>query len=439
MRARHRGVTLIEMVVAITVVAIAATTILGALGAAASRSADAMMQQQAIAVAGSYLDEIMQRWVVDPNGSPPNTGRASWDLVDEYNGLVDVGAHDQFGNPIAALSAYTVSVVDLPVERAHRRAGGGHPPHRHHGELRAERQRDRVRLPHELLICALSPRSPAASRSSSSSSRSRSGSIVVAFMALFIVMPMNAYSTQTQQAALVDAADSALRFMARDLRSALPNSVRVTSSGTVTALELLATADGARYQDGGPLSNPALVLDFTAADGAFATTVPFTQLTLPWSFEQLLPVDLQCRRAGRQRLPDGQCHHPGRNHHHHRGGCDRQPESGHVEPGLPIRLRLARQARVLGERSRLVSVRYGGCDTDPLLRLHDCQRAARQRRGVERGRRDGSAGRRQCGELSIHLDRGHRGAQRARHADLEISQNGQSVQLLNEVQVVNAP
>jgi len=109
------------------------------------------------------------------------------------------------------------------------------------------------------------------------------GSVVVAFMAMFIVMPMNAYTTQTQQAALVDAADSALRFMARDLRSALPNSVRVSTGGTVTALELLATADGARYQDGGPLSNPALVLDFTTADGAFATTVPFTQLTLPWS------------------------------------------------------------------------------------------------------------------------------------------------------------
>jgi MSHA pilin protein MshD len=114
MRAPHRGVTLIEMVVAITVVAIAATTILGVLGTAASRSADAMMQQQAIAVAGSYLDEIMQRWVVDPNGSPPNTGRGSWDLVDEYNGLVDVGAHDQFGNPIPALSSYTVSVATAP-------------------------------------------------------------------------------------------------------------------------------------------------------------------------------------------------------------------------------------------------------------------------------------------------------------------------------------
>jgi MSHA pilin protein MshD len=111
MHRRHRGVTLIELIVAITIVAVAATTILGAIAAIASRSADAMMQQQAIAIAQAYLDEILQRWVVDPNGTPPNTGRGSWDLVDEYNGLVDVGAHDQFGNPIAALAAYTVSVA----------------------------------------------------------------------------------------------------------------------------------------------------------------------------------------------------------------------------------------------------------------------------------------------------------------------------------------
>ena len=111
MRSRHRGVTLVELVVAITIVAIAVTTILGAFAAVATRSADAMMQQQAIAIGESYLSEILQRWVVDPNGTPPNTGRASWDLVDEYNGLVDVGAHDQFGNPIASLSSYTVSVT----------------------------------------------------------------------------------------------------------------------------------------------------------------------------------------------------------------------------------------------------------------------------------------------------------------------------------------
>ena len=107
---RPRGFTLIELIVAITIVSIAATTILGTIAVIASRSADAMLQQQAGAIAQAYLDEILQRWVVDPNGTPPNTGRGSWDLVDQYNGLVDVGAKDQFGNALSGLSAYTVSV-----------------------------------------------------------------------------------------------------------------------------------------------------------------------------------------------------------------------------------------------------------------------------------------------------------------------------------------
>jgi MSHA pilin protein MshD len=105
-----RGYTLIELIVAVTIVAIAATTILGVMGAVGSRSADAMLQQQAIAIAQAYLDEIEQRWVVDPNGTPPNTGRGSWDLVDQYNNLNDAGAHDQFGNAIPGLGAYTVTV-----------------------------------------------------------------------------------------------------------------------------------------------------------------------------------------------------------------------------------------------------------------------------------------------------------------------------------------
>ena len=109
------------------------------------------------------------------------------------------------------------------------------------------------------------------------------GSIVAGFMSMFITLPMNAYSAQTRRATLVDAADGALRFMSRDISAAVPNSVRTGSSGAVTALELLASVDGARYRDSGPLANPALELDFTAADTAFSTTVPFTQLSLPWS------------------------------------------------------------------------------------------------------------------------------------------------------------
>jgi MSHA biogenesis protein MshO len=107
--------------------------------------------------------------------------------------------------------------------------------------------------------------------------------IVVSFMSILIVTPIDAFTAQKQRAQLGDAADSALRLMARDLRSALPNSVRATVSGTVHAIELLATVDGARYQDNGPLTNSALWLNFAATDTGFSTTVPFSQITLPYS------------------------------------------------------------------------------------------------------------------------------------------------------------
>ncbi len=110
-RQRQQGVTLIELVIAITVVAIGVTSILGALAASSSHSADAMVQQQAVSVAQAYLDEILQRWVVDPAGTPAVGGRANWNTVDAYNGLADIGARDQFGNAIAALSTYNVAVT----------------------------------------------------------------------------------------------------------------------------------------------------------------------------------------------------------------------------------------------------------------------------------------------------------------------------------------
>ncbi len=107
--------------------------------------------------------------------------------------------------------------------------------------------------------------------------------IVVTFMANFIVVPINAYNGETQRAQLADAADSSLRLVARDLRAGLPNSVRIPTSGSAVALEMLATLDGARYLDSGSASNAAQWLDFTSADTAFSTTVPFSETNLPYN------------------------------------------------------------------------------------------------------------------------------------------------------------
>jgi MSHA pilin protein MshD len=107
---RQRGVTLIELVVAIVIVSIASIAILAAMSWTMQRGAEAMVRQQAVAVAEAYLEEIVLQPVAAPGGAAP-TSRASFNDEDEYNGLSDVGAHDQYGNAIANLTGYNVSVA----------------------------------------------------------------------------------------------------------------------------------------------------------------------------------------------------------------------------------------------------------------------------------------------------------------------------------------
>ena len=111
---RERGVTLIELVVSIVIIATAASAVLGVLSSSVSRSADAMVLSQAVSVAEAYLEEIMLKPFVDPDGTDGEVNRADFDDADDYDGLVDTGARDQFDAAIAALAQYTVSVTVVP-------------------------------------------------------------------------------------------------------------------------------------------------------------------------------------------------------------------------------------------------------------------------------------------------------------------------------------
>ena len=106
--------------------------------------------------------------------------------------------------------------------------------------------------------------------------------VVVAFASMFITSPVRGFVDQTRRLRLVDAADSALQRVSRDVRRALPNSVRTRSSGGIVALELLSSVDGARYRDQPP-GGAVQVLDFAAADDAFNAIGPFTQIAKPFS------------------------------------------------------------------------------------------------------------------------------------------------------------
>jgi MSHA pilin protein MshD len=106
--ARCRGVTLVELIVTIVVIAVAVSGVLALVTGTAARSAENMQQVQAVAIAESYLNEILQK----PFGIDcgPCT-RTQMDEVGDYNGLVDVGAHDATGSPVTNLAGYTVRVT----------------------------------------------------------------------------------------------------------------------------------------------------------------------------------------------------------------------------------------------------------------------------------------------------------------------------------------
>jgi len=90
---RNAGFTLIEVIVAMVIIAMAATTIVGLLSAVATRSAETMQQAQANNIADAYLREFLRRPFADLSGAN------------------DAGARDQFGNPLAGLGGHQVVVT----------------------------------------------------------------------------------------------------------------------------------------------------------------------------------------------------------------------------------------------------------------------------------------------------------------------------------------
>ena len=103
---RHSGFTLLEIIVTLVVVSIAATALISVFSSTVRTSADPMIQQQAVSIAEAYMEEILLKdFAVGPGASRP-----VFDDVRDYNGLLDVGARDQNNNLIAGLGDYTIAV-----------------------------------------------------------------------------------------------------------------------------------------------------------------------------------------------------------------------------------------------------------------------------------------------------------------------------------------
>lgn len=87
--------------------------------------------------------------------------------------------------------------------------------------------------------------------------------IIAAIVAVFIRAPVEGYVDAVRRAELTDQADVALRRFSRDLRLALPNSLRVTTIGGIAYIEFIMTASGGRYRDPTDGSTAGNFLSFT--------------------------------------------------------------------------------------------------------------------------------------------------------------------------------
>ncbi len=112
------GVTLIELIIAITIVGIAVTGTLLSINKSVRNSADPLVVQQALAVAEAYMEEILLNPYYDPDlgagGGVCPAVEASRDLYDnvcDYDLLSDVGARDQDNTAIPGLGGYTITVA----------------------------------------------------------------------------------------------------------------------------------------------------------------------------------------------------------------------------------------------------------------------------------------------------------------------------------------
>jgi MSHA biogenesis protein MshO len=115
--------------------------------------------------------------------------------------------------------------------------------------------------------------------------------LVAGLIGSFVTRPILVYNDVARRTELVSAAGSSLERIAREVRAALPNSVRVGAGGS--ALELLHVADGARYR--------------AAAGGAHAAASDWIDLAGDASFNVLgrfrdLPFSYGAPLAAGQRL-----------------------------------------------------------------------------------------------------------------------------------------
>ncbi len=98
--------------------------------------------------------------------------------------------------------------------------------------------------------------------------------IISGMVAVFVVKPVQGYVDAVRRAELTDSADVALRRLTRDVRLALPNSLRVMTSGGNHYIEFIMTTNGGRYRYESDGSTACNFLSWTSSNLTFDVLGP---------------------------------------------------------------------------------------------------------------------------------------------------------------------
>ncbi|MBU2863599.1 type II secretion system GspH family protein [Reinekea forsetii] len=131
----QKGVTLVELIIAMVIISIAAVAILQTLGSQTVRNVDPMIQSQAQMLARQFLEEVTGKSFFDGSADPRlNSGlsrtqinnsvvdqsragapsRVAWDNIYEYDGYTQSGLQDVYGNALTEFSNFSVDIeVDI--------------------------------------------------------------------------------------------------------------------------------------------------------------------------------------------------------------------------------------------------------------------------------------------------------------------------------------
>lgn len=132
---KQSGVTLVELIIAMVIISIAAVALLQTLGSQSVRNVDPMIQSQAQMLARQYLEEVSSKSFFDGSADPRlvanlsrsdindsvedqsragSPSRVGWDNIYEYHGYSQTGLRDVNGSAVAEFSNFSVAIqVDI--------------------------------------------------------------------------------------------------------------------------------------------------------------------------------------------------------------------------------------------------------------------------------------------------------------------------------------